>query len=305
MSKVNIKRLDSLSHNDSTATKSINDNFAALQKAVEDCLSRTGKTPNFMDAELDMNSRRIINTGDPVDDTDAVNYGKYKEHIATAVQAATEAKNSAKSANSSKEEARQYANQAKQAAETAIQTVTSGKTDLENIINEGIVEISDAIDAGKEDLNQSVDDGLQAIEDGKADIADIIEDGKDELNQIVTDGKADLDETAGNYYTKAEVDEKIAEGGSSGIDVVEFSMPTSNFDPSNMYETWPFAGWYIWQSEETYKDISISFDDDDARLKDLATFAEFNDYGNGYKAIIVYAKVMPSTNITGSIICYK
>lgn len=71
--KTSIRKLDSLTHNDTAATKLINDNFAALQQGIEDSLSRTGKTPNFMDAELDMNTRRIINVGEAVNDGDVVN----------------------------------------------------------------------------------------------------------------------------------------------------------------------------------------------------------------------------------------
>lgn len=79
--KTPIKRLDSLTHNDTAATKTINDNFAALQQGIEDSLSRTGKTPNFMDAELDMNTRRIINVGEPVNDGDVVNKRYIDEYI--------------------------------------------------------------------------------------------------------------------------------------------------------------------------------------------------------------------------------
>lgn len=71
--KTNIRRLDSLTHNDTAATKLINDNFSELQQGVEDALSRSGKTPNFMDASLDMNIHRIINIADPVDDYDLAN----------------------------------------------------------------------------------------------------------------------------------------------------------------------------------------------------------------------------------------
>lgn len=81
MSKVDIKRLDSLSHNDVAATKNINDNFQALQKAVEDSLSRTGKTPNYMEANLDMNGRRIINGGEPVEGSDFITLNFFKDKI--------------------------------------------------------------------------------------------------------------------------------------------------------------------------------------------------------------------------------
>lgn len=71
--KTPIRRLDSLTHNDTAATKLINDNFEALQQGIEDALSRSGKTPNYMDAPLDMNMNRIINIATPVDDYDLAN----------------------------------------------------------------------------------------------------------------------------------------------------------------------------------------------------------------------------------------
>ena len=79
--KTSIRKLDSVTHNDTAATKLINDNFEALQQGVEDAISRSGKTPNFMNAELDMNTRRIINCGDPVDDNDVVTVKWFKDTI--------------------------------------------------------------------------------------------------------------------------------------------------------------------------------------------------------------------------------
>ena len=80
--KTPIRRLDSLTHNDTAATKLINDNFEALQQGIEDALSRSGKTPNFMDAPLDMNMNRIINIADPVDDYDLANKHYVDEQVA-------------------------------------------------------------------------------------------------------------------------------------------------------------------------------------------------------------------------------
>lgn len=79
--KAPIRKLDSLTHNDTAATKLINDNFEALQQGIEDSLSRTGKTPNFMDAVLDMNMNRIINIADPVDDYDLANKHYVDEQV--------------------------------------------------------------------------------------------------------------------------------------------------------------------------------------------------------------------------------
>lgn len=42
-------------------TDSLNNNFAAIEAALDACLSRTGETPNSMSADLDMNSNDIIN----------------------------------------------------------------------------------------------------------------------------------------------------------------------------------------------------------------------------------------------------
>lgn len=78
--KTEIRRLDSVTHNDTTATKLINDNFSALQQGIEDSLSRSGKTPNYMDADLDLNTRRIINSGYPVNPNDAATK-KYVDDI--------------------------------------------------------------------------------------------------------------------------------------------------------------------------------------------------------------------------------
>ena len=101
-----IKRLDSLSHNDTAATKTINDNFQALKEAVEDSLSRSGKTPNYMDANLDMNSRKIINVAEPVEAGDVVTLKYFKDQVGdaksyatVAQQAAAKAESAAKSAS--------------------------------------------------------------------------------------------------------------------------------------------------------------------------------------------------------------
>lgn len=83
--KTSIRRLDSLTHNDTAATKLINDNFSALQQGIEDSLSRTGKTPNFMNSDLDLNTKRIINVGSPISDSDLANK-KYVDDRVTGVE---------------------------------------------------------------------------------------------------------------------------------------------------------------------------------------------------------------------------
>lgn len=51
---------------------SLNSNFAAIENAVEGTLSRAGTAPNFMSADLDMNSRRILNLPSAVANTEPV-----------------------------------------------------------------------------------------------------------------------------------------------------------------------------------------------------------------------------------------
>lgn len=84
MPKVDIKRLDSTTANDITATKTINDNFKALQEGVEDALSRTGKVPNYMDTDFDLNHNKIINVADPVEDRDAVPLKYFRDNVGDA-----------------------------------------------------------------------------------------------------------------------------------------------------------------------------------------------------------------------------
>jgi hypothetical protein len=112
MTQVNIKKLDSLSHNDTAATKLINDNFQAVQKALEDSLSRKGEAPNHMDADLDMNSKRIINTAEPVSEHDVITKKYFDERVGDAKAFADNAASSAARAESFAKSAAIYSNNA-------------------------------------------------------------------------------------------------------------------------------------------------------------------------------------------------
>lgn len=60
MAKLNTSDLSNLQI-EASAVSSINSNFAAVETALENTLSRDGTSPNSMGASLDMNSNRILN----------------------------------------------------------------------------------------------------------------------------------------------------------------------------------------------------------------------------------------------------
>lgn len=108
MVKVDIKILDSTTANDVTATKTINDNFEALQNAIEDSLSRSGKVPNYMQTDLDLNHNKLINLADPKEDRDAVTLKYVKDTIGDVKRYADKAEAEAIKANKTVEAARVY-----------------------------------------------------------------------------------------------------------------------------------------------------------------------------------------------------
>lgn len=140
MSKVEILRLDSVTANDTSATLLLNTNFQNIQEAIEKTLSRTGDTPNYMLSVLDMNSNRIINTTDPIEDLDVVNLrylrnfiGNIEELVARAEEAATAATEKAQDAAGSATSAAQYAEVAQNAANVATQKAIEAEQVLEDI----------------------------------------------------------------------------------------------------------------------------------------------------------------------------
>lgn len=63
--------------NESSAVNTINNNSALIEAAIEDTLSRSGTSPNEMNANLDMNANRILNLPLPVADTEPVRKGEF------------------------------------------------------------------------------------------------------------------------------------------------------------------------------------------------------------------------------------
>lgn len=65
MTKLSLSSLINL-QNETTAVTTINNNSDAIELAVENTLSRDGTQPNSMNADLDMNSNRILNLPNPI-----------------------------------------------------------------------------------------------------------------------------------------------------------------------------------------------------------------------------------------------
>lgn len=72
MPKITLTDLESISANESTAISNVNANNALIEAAIENTLSRDGTSPNTMEANIDMNSNRIVNLPLPLADTEPV-----------------------------------------------------------------------------------------------------------------------------------------------------------------------------------------------------------------------------------------
>jgi hypothetical protein len=188
MTKVEIKRLDSVTANDTTATLLINDNFKAIQDALENTLSRDGTTPNFMDANLDLNSYKIINSGEATDDNDVVTLKLVKDAIGTATESAEAAANSAKQAASSAQSAQVSATNATIATRNAEETIVQATELLE--------ETHTYVDNAKIDINNTV-------VSAKADINTAISNAESNISAIVSDAEGSITDIAVTEANKA------------------------------------------------------------------------------------------------------
>lgn len=80
MSKITLPPVGSLV-DVTTAQTAINNNFATLQAAIDNTLSRDGTTPNQMLNTLNMNSQRIINLPSGVNNTEPVTVGTFNAAV--------------------------------------------------------------------------------------------------------------------------------------------------------------------------------------------------------------------------------
>lgn len=73
MAKIVLDDVQNIYGNPTSAEGAINANSAKIETAFENTLSRDGTSPNYMNANLDMNSNKITNVQAGTADTDAVN----------------------------------------------------------------------------------------------------------------------------------------------------------------------------------------------------------------------------------------
>lgn len=100
-----------------------NDNFDLIEAAIENTLSRDGTAPNYMDADLDMNSYEIVNVADATTATSAINRNYAEAHYGGAAVASAEAAQAAaETAQAAAETAQTAAETAQSAAETVYDT---------------------------------------------------------------------------------------------------------------------------------------------------------------------------------------
>lgn len=210
MTKVEIKRLDSVTANDTTATLLINNNFKAIQDALENTLSRNGSTPNFMDANLDLNSYKIINSGEATDDNDVVTLKLVKDSIGTATESVEAAANSAKQAATSAQSAQVSATTAIIATRNAEEIVAQATELLEETqtyADSAKVDINNTVAQAKADVNTTIDEATMDISDTSTaainTINTAISNAESNISTIVSDAKGSITNIAVTESIKA------------------------------------------------------------------------------------------------------
>ncbi len=137
MAKITLSDLTNL-ENQSSSIATINANMALIEDAMEITLSRDGTTPNTMATSLDMNSNRILNLPEPLQNdeparlADIGNSPVYAAEAAASAAAAlsseTAASSSASSASSSASAASSSASAASSSASSASSSASSASS---------------------------------------------------------------------------------------------------------------------------------------------------------------------------------
>lgn len=223
--KVKIKRLDSVTANDTAATLLINENFQAIQTAIENTLSRDGTTPNFMDANLDLNSYKIINCGEATEDKDVVTLKYVKDAIGNAAEDAVNAAASAAQAASSAQSALVSSANAAAAVRNAETTITQATTllnETHSYVDDAKVKIDAAVAQGKVDINQYVTDAEEEVKQ----IA------RDEANKAIANAAAEATQEAIDNVNQY-VDDTIKPSLQTYVDQAEASKVAAKTSETN------------------------------------------------------------------------
>lgn len=236
MTKVEIKRLDSVTANDTTATLLINDNFQAIQTAIENTLSRDGTTPNFMDANLDLNSYKIINCSEATEDNDVVTLKYVKDVIGSVAEDAANAAANAAQAASSAQSALVSATNAASAvrnAEETIKQATALFNETQSYVDDAKVEIDEIVEQGRTDINQYVTDAENEVKQIARDeankaianaSAEATQEAKDNVNQYVDDT---IKPSLQTYVDQAEASKVAAKTSETNAKASESSASAS------------------------------------------------------------------------------
>jgi hypothetical protein len=134
MAKINLTDIASLT-NEQSFISTYNANNAAIETASDTFLSRTGTAPNSMDADLDMDSHRIINLPEAVEDTEPIRRGDFLdliEGLETGANFAEEAEQSANEAAASAAAAASSASSASTSASNASTSASNAATSASN-----------------------------------------------------------------------------------------------------------------------------------------------------------------------------
>jgi len=190
--KNKLRKLQSLSANDTTATATLNANFEQIEKEILNTLSRDGTQPNYMDADFDLNDHKIINIAEPVDDGDVVTKRYVDENIGNAYGYSLDAAQSANRAASS-------AQQAATSASSALANANYCHTVADDILNDENIQ-GLAADLASED---SVIKAVEAIQEDVTTVAGIASDVSTVANSAadisaVSDDLTNIDTVASN-----------------------------------------------------------------------------------------------------------
>lgn len=154
MAKVDITELENF-ENEQSAVEAINQNFLAIQEALENTVSRDGMSPNTLEASLDANNERILNLPAPVANSEPFRKGDAVTYIEDAQALADEAEGFADDAETSATAAAASASAAATSASNASTSASAASTSASNASSSAAAASSSASAASTSASNAS------------------------------------------------------------------------------------------------------------------------------------------------------